>query len=112
MPLLERLPDVAGVSPMVSRAVVALRGEHRKPSRLMGVDLGRYDRVVGLRSKWSAVRGWRPARRSWGAGWRPAWAMRVGDRLTVQTSGTRHRDDSVRVTALVDAGVGSLNRLS
>ena len=51
LPLLEKLPNVAGVSPMVSGAGLALRGEAVQAIALMGVDLDRYDRVVGLRSK-------------------------------------------------------------
>ena len=49
VPLLENLPNVAGVSPMVSGSGLALRGEAVQSIALLGVDLDRYDRVVGLR---------------------------------------------------------------
>ena len=39
------------VSPMVSAAGLATRGEASKAIALVGVDLDRYDRIVGLRSK-------------------------------------------------------------
>ena len=51
LPILEKLPNVAGVSPMVSGAGLALRGEAVLSIALMGVDLERYDRMIGLRSK-------------------------------------------------------------
>ncbi len=51
LPLLEKRPNVAGVSPMVSGAGLALRGEAVLSIALMGVELERYDRMVGLRSK-------------------------------------------------------------
>ena len=112
VPLLERLPDVAGVSPMVSGSGLALRGEASQAIALMGVDLDRYDRVVGLRSK--VVSGsprLLPGEAIVGRELAQDLGVRVGDRLTVQTgsvSGTV--SDSVRVTALVDLGVKDLNR--
>ncbi len=74
VPLLEGLPAVAGVSPMVSGSGLALRGEASQAIALMGVELDRYDRVAGLRSRSSAAaRGWRRARRSSAASWRRTW---------------------------------------
>ena len=112
VPLLERLPDVAGVSPMVSGSGLALRGEASQAIALMGVDLDRYDRVVGLRSKVvSGSARLAPGEAIVGRELASDLGVRVGDRLTVQTgsvSGTV--SDSVRVTALVDLGVKDLNR--
>ncbi len=112
VPLLERLPDVAGVSPMVSGSGLALRGEASQAIALMGVDLDRYDRVVGLRSKVvSGSARLSPGEAIVGRELAQDLGVRVGDRLTVQTgsvSGTV--SDSVRVTALVDLGVKDLNR--
>jgi lipoprotein-releasing system permease protein len=51
VPVLEALPGVAGVSPMVSVAGLALRGEASRSVALVGVDLDRYDRIVRLRAK-------------------------------------------------------------
>jgi lipoprotein-releasing system permease protein len=108
VPLLEALPDVAGVSPMVSGAGLALRGEASQAIALMGVDLDRYDRVVGLRSKVvSGSARLAPGEAIVGRELASDLGVRVGDRLTVQT---RTVSDSVRVTALVDLGVKDLNR--
>ena len=78
----------------------------------MGVDLDRYDRVVGLRSKVvSGSARLAPGEAVIGRELAQDLGVRVGDRLTVQTgsvSGTV--SDSVRVTALVDLGVKDLNR--
>ena len=112
VPLLERLPAVAGVSPMVSGSGLALRGEASQAIALMGVDLDRYDRVVGLRSK--VVSGsprLLPGEAIVGRELASDLGVRVGDRLTVQTgSASGTVSDSVRVTALVDLGVKDLNR--
>ncbi len=112
VPLLEGLPAVAGVSPMVSGSGLALRSEASQAIALMGVDLDRYDRVVGLRSKVvSGSARLAPGEAVIGRELAQDLGVRVGDRLTVQTgsvSGTV--SDSVRVTALVDLGVKDLNR--
>ena len=112
VPLLERLPEVAGVSPMVSGSGLALRGEASQAVALMGVDLDRYDRVVGLRSKVvSGTARLSPGEAIVGRELASDLGVRVGDRLTVQTSGAGGTvSDSVRVTALVDLGVKDLNR--
>jgi lipoprotein-releasing system permease protein len=46
VPVLEALPGVAGVSPMVAGAGLAQRGEASKSIALVGVELDRYDRIV------------------------------------------------------------------
>jgi hypothetical protein len=103
-----RLPLVAAVSPMVSGAGLAQRGEATKSIALMGVDLDRYDRIVHLRSK--VVQG--EARLGPGEGiigreLADDLGVRVGDRISLVTGGST---DSLRVTALVDLGVRELNR--
>ncbi|MDP2035216.1 MAG: FtsX-like permease family protein [Polaromonas sp.] len=107
-PLLEAMPAIAGVSPMVSGAGLALRGEATQAIALMGVDLDRYDRVVGLRGKViSGSARLAPGEAIVGKELAADLGVRAGDRLTVQTGLV---SDSVRVTALVDLGVKDLNR--
>ncbi len=108
LPLLEALPAVAAVSPMVSGAGLAVRGEATKSIALLGVDLDRYDRIVHLRSK--VVDG--QARLGPGEGvigreLAEDLGVRVGDRLSLVTGSVT---ESLRVTALVDLGVRDLNR--
>jgi lipoprotein-releasing system permease protein len=108
VPILEALPEVVGVSPMVAGAGLARRGEASNSIALMGVDLERYERIVHLRAK--VVQG--EARLAPGEGiigreLADDLGVRVGDRINLVT-GTR--SDSVRVTALVDLGVRELNR--
>ena len=108
LPLLEQRANVAGVSPMVSGAGLALRGEAELWVALMGVDLERYDRMIGLRSKVVAGRArLEPGEAIVGRELAQDLGVRVGDRLTVQTSTS---SESLRVTALVDLGVRDLNR--
>jgi lipoprotein-releasing system permease protein len=108
VPLLEAMPEVVAVSPMVSAAGLAVRGEASKAIALVGVDLDRYDRIVSLRSK--VVDG--QARLGPGEGiigreLADDLGVRVGDRVGIVTGGV---SDSLRVTALVDLGVRELNR--
>ncbi len=108
MPLLEQWPGVAGVSPMVSGSGLALRGEAVQSIVLMGVELERYDRMIGLRGK--VVNGTArlaPGEAIIGRELAQDLGLRVGDRLTVQTTTL---SESLRVTALVDLGVKDLNR--
>jgi len=108
VPVLEATPLVAAVSPMVSGAGLAQRGEATKSIALMGVDLDRYDRIVNLRSK--VVQG--EARLGPGEGiigreLADDLGVRIGDRISLVTGSS---SDSLRVTALVDLGVRELNR--
>jgi lipoprotein-releasing system permease protein len=74
----------------------------------MGVDLDRYDRIVGLRGKVvSGVARLGPGEAIVGRDLAADLGVRVGDRFMVQTALV---SDAVRVTALVDLGVKELNR--
>ena len=108
VPVLEAMPEVAAVSPMVSAAGLASRGEATKAIALLGVDLDRYDRIVGLRAK--VVQGTArlaPGEGILGRDLADDLGVRVGDRVGISTGGI---NDSLRVTALVDLGVRELNR--
>ena len=108
LPLVEQRPGIASVSPMVSGAGLALRGEATQAIALMGVELERYDRIVGLRSKVvSGTARLEPGEAIIGNELASNLGVRIGDRLTVSTGNV---SDSVRVTALVDLGVKDLNR--
>lgn len=108
VPLLEAHPGVAAVSPMVSGAGLALRGEATQAIALLGVELDRYDRIVGLRGKLvegAARLG--PGEAIIGSELARDLGVRPGDRIGVQTGTV---SDALRVTALVDLGVKDLNR--
>jgi lipoprotein-releasing system permease protein len=108
VPLLEQLPAIVGVSPMVSGSGLALRGEATQAIALLGVDLNRYDRVVGVRSKVvGGVASLSPGEAIIGRELAADLGVRPGDRLTLQTGSV---SDAVRVTALLDLGVKDLNR--
>ncbi|HWI82393.1 ABC transporter permease [Ramlibacter sp.] len=108
VPMLERRAEVTAVSPMVSGSGLGLRGEARQAIALLGVDLDRYDRIVGLRGKVIAGQAQLgPGEAIIGKELASDLAVRIGDRLTVLTGPV---SESVRVTALVDLGVRDLNR--
>ena len=114
VPLLEAVPGVAAVSPTVSGAGLAVRGEATKSIALVGVDLERYERIVQLRSKVVAgVARLDPGEGIIGRELAADLGVRVGDRIGLATgSGATTVSDSLRVTALVDLGVRELNRRS
>ena len=108
VPVLEAIPAISDVSPMASGSGLALRGEAQQSIALLGVELDRYDRIVGLRSKVvSGVARLAPGEGIVGRELADDLGVRVGDRFTVQTGLV---SESVRVTALVDLGVRDLNR--
>jgi lipoprotein-releasing system permease protein len=108
VPLLEARDEITAVSPMVSGSGLALRGEATQAIALMGVDLDRYDRIVGLRGKVvSGEARLAPGEAVIGRELASDLGVRVGDRLTLQTGTV---SDSARVTALVDLGIRDLNR--
>lgn len=108
VPVLEAMPAISDVSPMVSGSGLALRGEAQQSVALLGVELDRYDRIVGLRSKVvGGVARLAPGEGIVGRELADDLGVRVGDRFTVQTGTV---NESVRVTALVDLGVRDLNR--
>ena len=108
VPVLEAMPEIAAVSPMVSAAGLAVRGEASKSIALMGVELDRYDRIVNLRSKIVAGQArLGPGEGIIGRELADDLGVRVGDRLSLITGDLT---DSLRVTALVNFGVRELNR--
>lgn len=112
VPVLEAMPGVAAVSPMVSAAGLGLRGDGSRSVALMGVDLDRYDRIVQLRSKVVAGQArLGPGEAMIGRELADDLGLSVGDRLSVVLgSGGDTVSESLRVTALVDLGVRDLNR--
>lgn len=108
LPVLEDVPGVVAVSPMVLGSGLALRGEASQSIALMGVELERYQRIVNLREKIVAgAWGLQPGDAMIGKELAEDLGVRAGDRFTIDTG---HVTESVRVTALIDMGVKDLNR--
>ena len=112
VPALEAMPAVTAVSPMVSAAGLALRGDGSRAIALMGIELERYDRIVQLRSKLvSGQARLGPGEALLGRELAEDLGLRVGDRVAVVLgSGSATVSESLRVTGLVDLGVRDLNR--
>ena len=111
VPVLEAMPSVAAVSPTVSGAGLAVRGEASKSIALVGVELERYDRIVHLRSKIVAGEArLGPGEGIIGRELADDLGVRVGDRVDRVGLITGTVTESLRVTALVDLGVRELNR--
>lgn len=108
VPVLEQVPGVDAVSPMVSGAGLAVRGEAAQSIAIMGVELERYQRIVNLRDKLVAGPwGLEPGDAMIGVELAADLGVRPGDRFTIDTG---RAQASVRVTALLDMGVKDLNR--
>ena len=108
LPVLEQVPGVVAVSPMVSGSGLALRGEASQAIALMGVELERYQRIVNLREKIVAGHwGLAPGEAMIGEELAADLGVRPGDRFTLDTGSVI---EPVRVTAVLDMGVKDLNR--
>ena len=108
LPLLQAMPEVAAVSPMVSGAGLALRGEASRSVAVTGVELDRYDQIVGLRSKVVAgVASLAPGEAIIGRELADDLGLRPGDRFNLLTGSVA---DGQRVSAIVDLGARELNR--
>jgi lipoprotein-releasing system permease protein len=114
VPVLERRDDIAAVSPLVAGSGFALRGEATLGIAITGVELDRYDRIIGLRSKLvSGVARLGPGEAIVGRELAADLGVRVGDRISLQTGTAASLvTDSVRVTGLLDLGVKDLNKRS
>ena len=96
------------VSPTVTVAGLAVRGDANKSVSLTGVELEPYNRVVRLQSKvvlGTARLG--PGEGIIGTELANDLGVSVGDRIGIVTGGIT---DSLRITAVVDMGVRELNR--
>lgn len=108
LPVLEKVPGVVAVSPMVSGSGLALRGEATQSIAIMGVELERYQRIVNLREKIVAgTWGLQPGDAMIGVELAADLGVRPGDRFTIDTGSVQ---EPVRVSALLDMGVKDLNR--
>ena len=108
VPLLEANPVITAVSPMLAGGALALRGEATQAVTLQGIELDRYDTIIGLRSKVvSGTARLLPGEVIVGRELASDLGVGAGDRLSLQTAGVT---DAVRVTALIDLGLKDLNR--
>ena len=108
VPLLEADPVITTVSPMVAGGALALRGEATQAVSLQGVELDRYDSIIGLRGKVvSGTPRLLAGEAIVGRELANDLGVRVGDRLSLQTAGVT---DAFQVTALIDLGLKDLNR--
>lgn len=101
-------PGITAVSPLVSGAALAQRGEASRSAAVMGVELARYDAIVGLRQRLVAGQ-FRllPGEALVGQLLAADLGLRVGDRLVLNTGS---RSDTVRLVGLLDYGIRDLNR--
>jgi lipoprotein-releasing system permease protein len=108
LPILEAVPEVAAVSPKISAAGLALRGEASRSVSLTGVDLDQYERIVHIRPKIiSGVYRLNPGEAMIGRELATDLGLIPGDHFNVLTGLI---SDSFRVSALLDLGAVEINR--
>jgi len=112
--MLDDLPGLTGVSPMVSGPGFAVRGDATKAIAVFGVDPQRYDRIVAITER--LVQGaFRVQANEAVIGKELAQdlGLAVGDRFRLVTSeGSASVSEAFMVTGIVDLGVRDLNRRS
>jgi len=107
----EAVPTVVAVSPMLSGAAIAIRGEGRNAVTIFGVDLQRYDRIVDLRNK--LVTGslrLEPGDVLVGTELARDLGADIGDRITISTGTVTATDERFRITGTLDLGNRDLSR--
>jgi lipoprotein-releasing system permease protein len=112
--MLEHVPGVTAVSPMVSGPAFALRGDASKSIAIFGIDPARYDRIVAIGEKLTAG-AFRlgPDDAVIGKELAKDLGLAVGDRFRVLTAETAEPVASTFVVSgIVDLGVRDLNRRS
>ena len=107
----EAVPGVVAVSPLVTGAAIAIRGEGRNSVAISGIDLPRYDRIVDLNDKLvaGALR-LEPGDVLVGTELARDLGASVGDRVTLSTGSAGNEGDQYRISGTLDLGNRELNR--
>ena len=107
----ESVAGVVAVSPMVSGAAIAIRGEGRNSVAVSGIDLPRYDRIVDLDDKRvaGAIR-LEPGDVLIGTELARDLGAAVDDRITLSTGIVGDAGDQYRISGTLDLGNRELNR--
>lgn len=107
----ELVPGVVAVSPLVSGAAIAIRGEGRNSVAVSGIDLLRYDRIVELNDKLVAgVLQLEPGDVLVGSELARDLGATIGDRITLSTGTAGDAGDQYRISGTLDLGNRELNR--
>jgi lipoprotein-releasing system permease protein len=106
---LELRPEVTAVSPLVSGPSFALRGSATKSVALMGIDQGKYTRIVPM-SSFIKEGEFRVAANDAAIGTDLARELgaTLGDKIRLQTAAGR--SETVTVAGIFDVGIRDLNR--
>ena len=107
----EGVSGVVAVSPMVSGAAIALRGEGRNSVAVAGIELTQYDRIVDLADK--LVTGnlrLEPGEVLVGTELARDLGAALGDRITLATGTVTNEGDQFRISGTLDLGNRELNR--
>lgn len=108
IPILDAVPGVSAVSPKISAAGLALRGEASRAVSLTGVDLDQYERIVHIRPKIiSGVYRLNPGEAMMGRELASDLGLTPGDHFNVLTGII---SESFRISALLDLGGAEINR--
>ena len=107
----EAVPGVVAVSPLVTGAAIAIRGEGRNSVAISGIDLPRYDRIVDLNDKLVAgTLRLEPGDVLVGTELARDLGASVGDRVTLSTGSAGNEGDQYRISGTLDLGNRELNR--
>ena len=107
----ESVPGVVAVSPMVSGAAIAIRGEGRNSVAVVGIELALYDRIVDLADKLVAGNlRLEPGDVLVGTELARDLGASIGDRITLATGAAGNEGGQYRISGTLDLGNRELNR--
>ena len=107
----ESVPGVVAVSPMVSGAAIAIRGEGRNSVAVVGIELALYDRIVDLADKLVAGNlRLEPGDVLVGTELARDLGASIGDRITLATGAAGNEGGQHRISGTLDLGNRELNR--
>ena len=107
----ESVQGVVAVSPMVSGAAIAIRGEGRNSVAVVGIELALYGRIVDLADKLVAGNlRLEPGDVLVGTELARDLGVSIGDRITLATGAAGNEGGQYRISGTLDLGNRELNR--
>ena len=106
---MEAMPNIVAVTPIVSGAALAIRGEANRSVALVGIDLDGYDRIVSLKERVvEGIARVAPGEAMIGVQLAQDLGVSLGERIVLRTA--NDAADTFKISGIFDLGSRDLNR--